>query len=41
MEGKTNQNTYVIEATTQAKGIYIIEVMDQNSNAVVRKKIIL
>jgi len=41
LEGKTNQNTYVIEANTQAKGIYIIEVMDQNSKAVIRKKIVL
>lgn len=40
-EGKINNSTYVIEANTVAAGIYIIELKDKNSSAVLRKKIVL
>ena len=33
--------TYVIEANTLANGIYIVELSDVNSKAVIRKKIVL
>lgn len=41
LDGKINNNTHVIEANTLANGIYIIELMDKVSNAVMRKKIVL
>jgi len=41
LEGKTNQNTYVIEVETIASGIYVIELMDADSKGIMRKKILL
>jgi len=41
LDGKITNNTYVIEANTLASGIYIIELKDNTSNAVIRKKIVL
>lgn len=42
LDGKiTNSSKYSIEANTLSSGIYIIELRDLNSNAVVRKKIVL
>ncbi|MCH7524767.1 MAG: T9SS type A sorting domain-containing protein [Bacteroidetes bacterium] len=41
LDGKITNNTYVIEANTLANGIYIIELQDAESNAVIRKKIVL
>lgn len=41
LDGKITNNTYVIEANTLASGIYIIELKDNTTNAVIRKKIVL
>lgn len=41
LEGKTNQNTYVIEANTVASGLYVLEVRDHNSGAMLKKKVLL
>jgi hypothetical protein len=41
LKDKTNQNTYVIEANTIASGVYILEVTDTHSKAVLKKKIVL
>lgn len=41
IDGTTNGDSYVIEANSIANGIYIIELSDKNSNAVIRKKIVL
>ncbi len=41
LDGKITNNTYVIEANTLATGVYIIELEDADSNAVIRKKIVL
>jgi hypothetical protein len=42
LDGKiTNSSKYSIEANTLSTGVYIIELRDLNSNAVVRKKIVL
>jgi hypothetical protein len=41
LNGKITNNTHVIEANTLANGIYIIELKDNTSNAVIRKKIVL
>lgn len=41
LEGKTSSNSYVIKGNSLADGIYIIELTDSNSNAVIRKKIVL
>ncbi len=41
LDGKITNNTHVIEANTLATGIYIIELKDKTSNAVIRKKIVL
>lgn len=41
LKGKTNQSTYIIDANTIAKGAYILEVQDNVSKAVLRKKIVL
>jgi hypothetical protein len=41
LDGKISNNTHVIEANTLATGIYIIELKDIKTNAVIRKKIIL
>jgi len=41
LEGATNNDSYVVEANGIANGIYIIELSDSNSNAIIRKKIVL
>jgi hypothetical protein len=41
LEGKISTDTHVVEANTLSNGIYIIELKDNDSNAVVRKKIVL
>ena len=41
LKGNTQGKTHVIEATTMANGIYILEMKDESSNAVIRKKIVL
>ncbi|MGM5470096.1 T9SS type A sorting domain-containing protein [Flavobacteriaceae bacterium LMO-SS05] len=41
LEGKTNQNTYVIEANTIASGLYVLEIRDNASHAVLKKKVVL
>lgn len=41
LKGSTNQREYVIEATSLASGVYIIELGDTNTNAVIRKKVVL
>jgi len=38
LDGKTTNNTHVIEANTLASGIYIIELKDNTSNAIIIKK---
>ncbi|MFC4721572.1 T9SS type A sorting domain-containing protein [Geojedonia litorea] len=40
-EGSTNQDTYVIENETLPTGIYVLEIKDTNSNAVLKKKLVL
>ena len=41
LNGKTDTNTHVIEANTLSSGIYIIELKNAITNAVMRKKIVL
>lgn len=41
LDGNIANNTYVIEANTLATGVYIIELEDTDSKAVIRKKIVL
>jgi len=41
MEGNINSDTHVIEANSAASGIYIIELVDNESNATIKKKIVL
>ena len=41
LDGKTVTKTHNIEASTLSKGIYIIELQDSDSKAVIRKKIVL
>jgi len=42
LKGTTNnERDYVIEAPTLASGVYVIELGDTNTNAVIRKKIVL
>ncbi|WP_298893253.1 T9SS type A sorting domain-containing protein [uncultured Psychroserpens sp.] len=41
LEGTVTDNTYVIEANTVASGVYIIELIDVNSKAAIRKKVVL
>lgn len=41
LNGNTNENTHVIEASSMANGVYILELNDTATNAVIRKKIIL
>ena len=41
LDGKIENNTYVIEANTLASGVYIIELKDANSDAVISKKVVL
>ena len=41
LSGTTNNQTYVIEASTMASGIYILELNDTANNSLIRKKIVL
>lgn len=41
MQGSINDNTYVIEANSLSNGIYIVELTDTFTKAVIRKKIVL
>jgi hypothetical protein len=41
LSGVTNGSSVVVEANALANGIYIIELTDTNSNAVIRQKIVL
>ena len=41
LKGTTNQRDYVIEASSLASGVYIVELGDTNTNAVIRKKVVL
>lgn len=41
LNGKIANSTHVIEANTLATDVYIIELKDTDSNAVIRKKIVL
>lgn len=41
LNGTTDNRDYVIEATTLASGIYIVELGDNKSNTVIRKKVVL
>lgn len=41
LEGSIDNNTYVIEANTLSSGIYILELIDNNSHAVLKKKLVL
>lgn len=41
LEGKTTQNSYVIEANAIASGVYVLEVKDNASNAILKKKVVL
>nr|WP_321232707.1 T9SS type A sorting domain-containing protein [uncultured Psychroserpens sp.] len=41
LEGTTSNSSYVIEANALASGVYIVELIDVNSKAVLRKKIVL
>ena len=38
---KNENDTYVIETNELASGIYIVELINDNSNAVIRKKVVL
>jgi len=41
LNGKIENDTHVIEANSISSGVYIIELEDSNSKAVIRKKIVL
>jgi len=41
LKGATGQGDYVIEATSLASGVYIVELSDKTSNYVFRKKVVL
>ena len=41
LNDEINDNTYVIEAKSLASGVYIIEISDLKTNAIIRKKIVL
>ena len=41
MKGATENKDYVIEATNMSSGVYIVELSDAKSNAVIRKKVVL
>lgn len=41
LKGQSNGSTSVIEAKTLASGVYIVEIADADSSAVLRKKIVL
>ena len=41
LKGETQNKDYVIEATSLASGVYIVELNDINSDAIMRKKVVL
>lgn len=41
LKGSTNGSTYVVEAYSMATGVYVLELNDIATNAVIRKKIVL
>lgn len=41
LKGVTNNDTYVIEAASIATGVYVLELNDTATNAVIRKKVVL
>lgn len=41
LEGKTSSDTFMIEANAISNGVYIIELTDVNTKAVLRKKLVL
>ncbi|RIA09325.1 putative secreted protein (Por secretion system target) [Flavobacteriaceae bacterium MAR_2010_72] len=41
MEGITHQDTYVIEADALANGVYVLELKDNSTKSVLKKKIVL
>ena len=41
LKGETSNSDYVIEASTLASGVYIVELGDTNTNTVIRKKVVL
>ena len=41
LDGNIENNIHVIEANTLATGVYIVELKDKDTNAVIRKKIVL
>ncbi|WP_082332027.1 T9SS type A sorting domain-containing protein [Mangrovimonas xylaniphaga] len=41
LEGKTEENTFIINTNTFAKGVYIIELLDKQSNSTLKKKIVI
>ena len=41
LKGSTNQGDHVIEATSLASGVYMVELSDQTTNSVFRKKVVL
>jgi hypothetical protein len=41
LEGKVSGNTHVIDANALANGVYIIELKDNDTNSIIRKKLVL
>ena len=41
LDGKINSSTHVIEASNVSSGVYIIEIIDLNTKATLRKKVVL
>jgi len=41
MNGEAKNNNHVIEANSMATGVYILQLKDINTDAVIRKKVIL
>lgn len=41
LKGQATKSAFVIEARTLASGVYIVEIADTSSNAIMRKKIVL
>jgi len=41
LKGSTSEREYVIEASSLASGVYIVELEDVNTSAIIRKKVVL
>lgn len=41
INGSINQDTYVIEANTASNGVYILELIDSDTKATIKKKVVL